>query len=914
MAIKLSGTPQQQKAPFSAFDTSSNFKSGLVDVGQAIRQVGAGQQRLQEEAKNELERKKSLSQSILASELEASYVEQVNQGVLESTRASKLGDSKALDAATKALKALNPSDPNFNINAYATGSEKLTDANTLRKALVNFRKAYSSGNTKAETERINSSLYARQVEFLNNNTSTALGFVNSNPNGVANEALLGELYKVVDDPLYVPVREGTSIGTARDAFDSSTRQGMIDRIMNQFENDAVLSAEQVQSRMGAVREILADPKFKEAGIIFNAGDEEKINDAFKAKLKQVSDVSYQKQQAQIASANVSGALSLALDADVITRQTMYNAVKPLETVDTSILTPSQLVKHQSQVSLAEMFLEGDEPLAYGILQSMANKPIADKTSLATQLKEMYGDDFVKLGLASTEQNMLSDWLHRNLTQLRNIGDNPQSLSLLSPYHADLINTIQNPSKSVAERAFAHSEAKKEYSIFVKNHPDLNGVAPPKFYVSQAQFPDQDLGNETVFVDSVMTNVQLNGAESALNHAEHRLNQGDVGGLELLRFESEKLASRFTVDFPQNPKLAEEAVSTLVSYYKSGLEPSRETDNLVTAIRQQDRKFDRDESGNVIPIISLIDLYTDTLDQSREPFYSKMLRGVVKLNEAHLLGLDDPEEQHEFIRDVFFKNKNVFPLVAATDSGSLIELPSELNKYVNPDKDRTGFVGRIFYPYGKILSNTESISNVSAIYTGAIIADMMNQHESLDVDKRLRDIIEASGGRIAPVNVDYASYAGEPSIGFSGEVSGDLQAKRTRRALLKGLLNIQVDGKPLAKISTTVQPDADGVMQKVAILQVLNKQRKYEALAMSETDRRPLTASISKAISVTDRVMPTLTDVSYTQDPIGTMREFTGLTTTYWSQLFGMEEGGMHTRAFRLYDDMFATETEATEKD
>jgi len=216
--------------------------------------------------------------------------------------------------------------------------------------------------------------------------------VNSNPNGVANEALLGELYKVVDDPLYVPVREGTSIGTARDAFDSSTRQGMIDRIMNQFENDAVLSAEQVQSRMGAVREILADPKFKQAGIIFNAGEEEKIEEAFRTKLEQVSNVSYQKQQAQIASANVSGALSLALDADVITRQTMYNAVKPLEAVDTSVLTSSQLVKHQSQVSLAEMFLEGDEPLAYGILQSMANKPIADKTSLARSEERRVGKE------------------------------------------------------------------------------------------------------------------------------------------------------------------------------------------------------------------------------------------------------------------------------------------------------------------------------------------------------------------------------------------------------------------------------------------------------------------------------------------------------------------------------------------
>ena len=48
MAIRLSGTPQQQKAPFSAFDTSSNFQSGLVDVGRAIKSVGAGQRRVEE--------------------------------------------------------------------------------------------------------------------------------------------------------------------------------------------------------------------------------------------------------------------------------------------------------------------------------------------------------------------------------------------------------------------------------------------------------------------------------------------------------------------------------------------------------------------------------------------------------------------------------------------------------------------------------------------------------------------------------------------------------------------------------------------------------------------------------------------------------------------------------------------------
>lgn len=915
MAIQLPGTPQQQKAPFSAFDTSSNFKSGLVNVGQAIRQVGAGQRRIKqrqkleaEEAERdakavqaEIDKKEKNNQKLLAMEIEAAHSEQLGRLQTDLALANKIGDrDRAKDLRAK-VDALDTNSPSFDLNSFTNSNTPLTDPDLVREATVTIRKSWLTSTTKSRIDQINSENYEKADAFLKQASVGTVDLINGNSSGVDNETLVNTVNELIENPLHSVIRESTGLGTPRAAFDTAYKQLAVELMLNQYDHDDLLTVDELNSRKAITDQIITDKKFSDANIVFTVDDEKAIDIAYRKKLDQVSDVNYQRKQAQVASATVSGSLSLLLNADVITPSAMYNAVKPLEAVDESALTKSQLVKHQSQVVLSEMFIEGDEPLAYVILQSMARKPTANKTSLATQLEEMYGDNFVKIGLAPTEQSMLSDWLNKNLSRLRDIGDNPQNLALLSPYHAMLIESAKtDPSARLA--------AKKEYEKFVSESPDLKGVAPPKFYLNVSQFPTSKMGNETTFLNAVQTNVKTNGAESTLSHASHRLNQGDIGGLELLRFESEKISSE-TLIKTGNQQKADEAVALLIGNYKSGLEPDRDVDNLVDTIIQQDNRFSRDQAGRVIPLLTLSTLYDDTLDVSRKEFYNIQLRGIIKLNKGALLEdklVDDPEAQHEFIRELVVANANVYPLVSATETGSLIELPAALNKYVNLDKDNTGFFGRILYPYGKILSDTESLSNVSAIYTGAVIADMVNQFASLDIDEQLRNRIKELGGPDISVTANYVMPGGR--IGFALPANGSLSSRSQRRAFINGVLNIKIKGKPLARIVTTSERNPfTGNMQEVAKLMVLNEGGKYEALAKSEDDRTPISVPTSRAIAIVDEVMPTITDVSWIKDPIGTMQQFTGLNTTYWTQLIGMEEGGMHTRAFKKYDEKYAND-------
>ena len=913
MAIKLSKTPQQQKASFSAFDTSSNFKSGLTNVGQALRGVGAGQQRMKQRqemeadaaqrdakaAQAEIDRKTKANQKLTALEIEAKYAEDLTQVQTELARASKIGDPNALKAAQEKLNALDTNSAGFSINNFAQGNAELVDSDVIRESSVAIRKLYTNVARKSEIDRINSESYTRSKAFLDRSDITATNFVNNNSSGVSNEVLIEELNGIIGDPYLAPIRESTSIGQARAAFDKRIKQQLVDRMINQFDHTNPLTPDEVNSRMEAIRGVLDDQKFQEANVIFDVDDEEAITNAYETKIKEVSASGFQQAQAKIAQASARSALSLALDADVITPEIIYNAIQPLGNVDTSVLNPEQSVKHNSQLQLAFMFTDGEEPLAYSMLQSMSKKPFSDKTTLSTQLEEEFGSNFVNIGLAPTEKQMLSDWLHSTLSKLQDIGDNPSNIRLLSPYHAQLVERGRTDPT-------AYLEAKREYTKFVKESPNLNRFVSPNFYINSAEFPTTDMGNETTFIEAVMTNFTTNGVESTLGHASYRLDQGGIRGLELLRFESEKLAAD-TFTRTGNPDIAKEAVTTLVANYKSGGEPDSVVDELLNTIIREDIKFDRDKPGNVIPLITLSSLHEDSLDPSKKPFYDRILRGYVKLHKGELVRLDDPEEQHEWIRDQVFKDKNVFTLVASTGTGSLIELPAEFNNFIDESKDRAGLFKRAFFPFGNMLSNTESIKAVSSVYVAAVVSEMISQNSSLDIEKRLRTVVEEMGGPTLGKSEFYGggSVGSDALMGYTGGVSEATMTRRTRRAFLVGLMNIKHEGKPLAKIVTKLIPDANGKMQKHAVLKILNRQFKYVEIAKSEEDRSPITAPIAIPMSVVEKVMPELTGIP--EDSL--MGDVPFFNSMYVPQFFGMEEGVLYNKSFRRYDEIYPNEVE-----
>ena len=934
MAIRLSGTPQQQKAPFSAFDTSSNFQSGLTQVGQALQQAGAGQARVKqraeveaarvareseleaarvaresEVAQNELDRKEKASQNLLAKETELRYSERVNEVKVELSQAIKLGNYQAIQDAQAKLNNLNPDGSGYNVNSYLPQNHRseLTNEDVIRETNIANKKLWGSTNTSLRVERINAENFTRSAAFTDQVSIDALDFVNENEDGVTNEELIASIDATVDAPIFESVRESTGIGTPRNQFDGLIKQSIIDRLLNQFENNAALTVDELDSRLKTAREILSDPKYRDAGVLFDVTDEEKIEAAYTKKLDEISDTGYQKEQAKASLSAADNSTSLLLNADVITTEATFNVLEPLLKVDADVLTTSQRDKRNSLVALHTMFLADQAnpvPMAYAILERMAMLPESRGTTLATVLKDAYGDDFTKIGLASTEQSALSDWLTKNLKLLRDVGDSPQNLRYLSPYHDELIKRAMSGDK------LAYKTAQKEYSDFVKSNADLASVAPPMFYVDQAPLPTQRVGDTKTYADGIATNVLFNGIVNAMSHASHELKQGDIQGMELLRYESEMLYANLLYS-GLDQKKASDSVETLVKYHRSGKEFSKTTDSLYESIYLQSQKFDKQAAGDVLPLVSLIQTYTDRGLPDKAEYYNNILRGYVKTYESSLTELDDPEEQYEFIRDKLFDDVNIFPYVTATDSGSLVELPSEYNKYVDVKKDRTGFFGRFFEPVGRLLSDQESLKNVATVYSTAVISEMFEQNPSLNIDQIIRDIRE----EVAPdIELDltdpYVSvYTGAIPTQETPEQKAEREEKlglTTREALIRGLMNNQVDGKHLFRLTTELQSDDKGNPKKVAVLNVLKANGSYEPLARSSEDRSPISASLDKIDVVMNSAMERITTFSLG----GTREDDAGVSTMmfgtpyYLSQLFGDNDAQIIPMVQSVHDQIY----------
>jgi hypothetical protein len=399
-----------------------------------------------------------------------------------------------------------------------------------------------------------------------------------------------------------------------------------------------------------------------------------------------------------------------------------------------------------------------------------------------------------------------------------------------------------------------------------------------------------------------------------------LAQGDISNAELLRYRVEMASSEAVlrsgaVTLAQQEKVANDAALEMVGLYKSGGEPSRQVDDLVEIIKAEDNKYERDDSGNVISILSLARTHTDTLDPSQEEFYNQIFRGAVKLNLGTLLKKDDPEEQHALIRDLFFgtKVRDVFPLVAASESGSLIEIPQELNKYIDEAKDRTGFFGRLYYGVPKMFSSEkESIKTVSSVYTGAAFAEFIDQYPSLNVEKIYRDIEALTRAKLGDDSEEESpswtagpDYVSDVFIGYKSPSEGANQ-KRTHRAMLRKMMTVQVKDKPVLKLVTEIHKDEDGNPQKVAVMKILNSKLKYTTLPISETDNRPIAVPVSKLTAVVDKVMPTLTDFRPT--------DLIGANPYFWVQLANKEEGMLYNQAYEAHDKMSGATTEITEED
>ena len=197
MAIRLSGTPQQQKASFSAFDTSSGFQSGLTQVGQSLQQAGAGQARVEKRAeveaaraeveatrvKDELKRKSDAAQDLAIFGATSGLSVKMDDTFDRLQVAINSGD---VDGTLKLQKELDSYDlSNLNLNDHrAQGTvTEITDQSKIQKANIQLDAKLQTYRNKSKLKIAEADVFKAQVETLESLEKSVLSRIDNSPDG-----------------------------------------------------------------------------------------------------------------------------------------------------------------------------------------------------------------------------------------------------------------------------------------------------------------------------------------------------------------------------------------------------------------------------------------------------------------------------------------------------------------------------------------------------------------------------------------------------------------------------------------------------------------------------------------------------------------------------------------------------------
>jgi len=881
MAIRLSGTPQQQKAPFSAFDKSSGFQSGLTQVGQALQQVGAGQARIAQrakveaerakveeertaaEAKRELEKKQNAAQDLAIFGASSGLEVQINQRYDRLEAAITAGDVEGIRQTTDDLKKLDPKNLNLNdYRAQGTATE-ITDEAKIQRAVIGLNTRYQSLLNKSEIQIAQKDVIKGQLDSLNSLENRVLANNLENPEGNTGAGMIEFVDSIVNDEVLAAARSGA---TNKENFDTEVQAEVLMFLEHQFAEGTPITEDQLEERRQAGLQIFSDYG-QQLG--FGADQLATFNKLYQDKLGEVTDVDGQKELAKNTLTGLVSDSALLMEQSSVTNAESLSFSRKLQKIDDKYLTGPQRVQKQSLMGMAAFFARSKEQptaLAYQILQHLANQPNAERKSFADVVKEISGSELNAFNLQSTEQSKLSDWMSENIKRLNAVGENPENLKFYSPQHAELIEKIKSQDPQVA--ATAYKRAQLEYQKFIKN-PNIKG-APSVFYVEAEPFPTGSIGSVENAVTIVKKNLVLNDPQNVLDHAESQLAKGNLSGMELLNFTAQKMAANSLVRMERATTMAQKEamvdstqaqIETLFSYYKSGTETSAEVNKILAEMRIKSSSYDFGDFEQSLPLQTQIDSLENLGENSRVSQLETIFKGFIK-KDIVLLRDMDKDDQYEHIRKEMREQNLLIPKIGHTPSGFSVELPIELSGHISEKMGERGnpLTRATLGLIDRKIGNKESLKNVSVIYATAGLNQI---HDQYGTAVNLRKFYEDLEERVPNVK----TLAGPQmfySLGTTGAgvSSPEAQLEMDQKAWVDGMLNnVDENGRPLARFSAPVSVrNPDGTSERRSYLLVLTNNNDYVKVPASETDKTPISFSVSKATRVVDRVMPQLTDV------------------------------------------------------
>lgn len=289
MAIRLNTqTAQQQKAPFSAFDTTSSYQSGLSGVAEGISKVGQAAFNIQKVMANQ----KTQAQKLLASEAATNYEIQLDEVSKNLDAAYRSGDVSEINRYSKQFDALEK--PNFSDFLSDTAGGGIEDTNVLAPYQQEAFKQWSRLNNTRKLKENSYKISKNSKDFLSANKSNVVTAITQNPTGLSAEnfnTLLKGLNPTTN--VYQILVDGQPNDQTREAFKQDARSSVLAAIKHQLKTAS--SPSELLSRKEQ-SDVFLEAHAQSYGFTPNQALD--LEELYASRLKAVSDTTYLKKEAE----------------------------------------------------------------------------------------------------------------------------------------------------------------------------------------------------------------------------------------------------------------------------------------------------------------------------------------------------------------------------------------------------------------------------------------------------------------------------------------------------------------------------------------------------------------------------------------------------------------------------------------
>ncbi len=680
-------TQKQQKAPFSAFDTTSNFRSGLREVGQAFGQVGQAAASYA----TSIQQKKDEAQVQLASKADAERQVQYKTALdaLNTGVSNKIGlkgiqelQDNVMSVVGTPLSSFLPED-----SPVALTSEK-----AMSRYNNNFYK--DTGNLQARFEANNAQSVI--IDTAEERGDALQKFINTNLVDYFGVGTPISVFRsVINHPLFTSTEGQDVYSTAkgltaegREAYLEVVGKSMLGFAQVDLENTA--SPQDLAVKKDELREFIsANPELN-----FDATDIGRLEDAYDSRLKELNDPTVLRANTVNAIKDVILAVDTRLNSDMVLAKEaarMFIDLQVMEERASTVLKPGDdsYKSLQATINYVRQFLPIDFPEGgsaeflqgeYAEKIDSMQTPYQALLSEALRLdspedvsaSEIIGARLNTFGLDKTRRSTLQNRLSRDVTQIQ---------SKLASGDASFYGELNPVKRRLVRQAGAGDEAARlqlslEYSQFAKAVKATSGTlmgqpVPSTFFIPQQQpIPSSPEG----MVEHIKNNIKING-DSATNFygGVQIANSDRLSPEEHAYYRGMWLYTNQTLRMQYNGEKLdpETAVNTVLSAYFDGEKLPEESKKLVNEVIEEDSS----------PMSSFINSlkYTDQIEASealQQIIYGQLYKASTSTSP---LDLTDKDKVVAYLNKSI-EEKTLLPLFGYTEqneSGSYTNIPPEI---------------------------------------------------------------------------------------------------------------------------------------------------------------------------------------------------------------------------------------------